>query len=335
MKVRSLVSNLALFLISLVTVISCSSSSISTPIQMGFNAWPGWYPWEVAKVENLFSSNKAKVDLKWFGDAYLDSIKALNEGQIQANTQTLNDTISSVASGSDQVIVLVNDNSNGNDKIVVRNGINSIADLKGKKIAAEGGTVDHFLLLLGLQQAGLAQADIQLQSLPTGEAAEAFLAGKVDAVGVFAPFTTRALERPGSKELFSSRDFPGAIPDHLVVSRELINERPEAVQALVDTWFDTLVFIQNNRQKAYSTMAEKAETTVAEYEGYDAGTNIFSVADNLRAFTPGQETTSLSYTASKVSQFLVESGLIKEAPDLNQLFDDRFVKAYDKSLSNT
>jgi len=64
----------------------------------------------------------------------------------------LNDTISAVATGSDQVIVLVNDNSTGNDKIIVKDGINSIVDLKGKKVAAEPGTVDHFLLLLGLKK---------------------------------------------------------------------------------------------------------------------------------------------------------------------------------------
>jgi NitT/TauT family transport system substrate-binding protein len=45
--------------------------------------------------------------------------------------------------------------------------------------------------------------------LETGQAAAAFVAGKVDAAAVFAPFTTQALKRPDSKELFSSKDFPG------------------------------------------------------------------------------------------------------------------------------
>ena len=71
----------------------------------------------------------------------------------------MNDTISSVAAGAEQVIVLVNDNSTGNDKIIAREGINSVADLKGKKVAAEEGTVDHFLLLLGMEKAGMNQKD--------------------------------------------------------------------------------------------------------------------------------------------------------------------------------
>ena len=336
MKFRTLLSLFSVFLLSLLVAVSCTPSqqtstsgisSATTPIQMGYSAWPGWIPWQVSEEQKLFDANKVNVDLKWF-DGYLDSINALTAGQLDANTQTLNDTISSVAAGADQVIVLVNDNSTGNDKIIVREGINSVADLKGKKVAAEEGTVDHFLLLQGLKKAGMTGADIQFQPLETGAAAAAFVAGRVDAVGVFAPFTSKALERPGSKELFSSKDFPGAIPDHLVVSRKLINERPQDVQALVNTWFATLDFIRTNKEKAYATMAQRAGVTVEDYKKYDAGTKIFSIEENLKAFSPGKDMTSLPYAAQEISKFLVEADLAKQAPDLSKIFDDQFVKAY-------
>ncbi len=110
--------------------------------------------------------------MKWF-DGYLESISTLTAGQIDANSQTRGDTVSSVAGGAEQVVVLVNDNSTGNDKVIVRDGIGAIADLKGKKVAAEEGTVDHFLLLLGLQKAGLTAEDIQFVPLETGKAAAA------------------------------------------------------------------------------------------------------------------------------------------------------------------
>lgn len=168
----------------------------------------GWFPWQIAAEKGLFEANGVDVNLTWF-DGYLDSINAFAAGQLDANTQTLNDTISSVAAGSEQVIVLVNDNSTGNDQIIVSEGINSIEDLQGKTIAIEEGTVDHFLLLLALQEAGLGPDDVIIKPLETGAAAAAFVAGQVDAVGAFAPFTTQALEREGSKILISSADFPG------------------------------------------------------------------------------------------------------------------------------
>lgn len=259
MKTRSLLSYLFIFFITLTFAIACNNPAANIPtttetdsatsttgeatVRLGFSAWPGWFPWQVAYDEGIFQENNVSVDLKWF-DGYLESINALTAEQIDANSQTLNDTISAVSGGADQVIVLVNDNSTGNDKIIVSEDINTITDLKGKKVAAEEGTVDHFLLLLGLEKEGLTQKDIEFVPLETGKAAAAFVAGQVDAVGVFAPFTTQALKRPGSKELFSSKDFPGSISDHLVFTRKFVEQNPEQVQAMVDSWFATLDHMQ-------------------------------------------------------------------------------------------
>ncbi len=338
MKIRWFLKWCAIFLVSLMVSTSCtpsqttSSNPTSAPnataaVKIGFSAWPGWFPWQVAKEKEIFTVSQVNVDLKWF-DGYTDSINALSAGQLDANAQTLNDTISPIAAGADLVVVLTNDNSTGNDKIIVRDGINSIADLKGKKVAVEEGTVDHFLLLLGLQKAGLTQKDILFQPLETGQAAAAFVAGKVDAVGVFAPFTTQAQKRAGSRELFSSKDFPGAISDHLVFNRKFVNEHPAQVQAVVDSWFETLKYVEKNREAAIAIMAKRGNVTPKEYEDYDKGTRIFNVDDNLKAFEPGQNMTSLPFAAQKISQFLLEAKLVKSAPDLSKVFDDRFVKAY-------
>ncbi len=343
MKLRSLVSTIGLFLVGVTLTVSCanpasqmSTSTNTSPspaatgaanVRLGFSAWPGWFPWQVTADKKIFDKSNVSVDLKWF-DGYLESISTLTAGQIDANSQTLNDTISAVAGGADQVVVLVNDNSTGNDKIIVREGINTIADLKGKKVAAEEGTVDHFLLLLGLKKAGMSPKDIQFQPLETGKAAAAFAAGQVDAVGVFAPFTTQALKRPGSKELFSSKEFPGAIPDHLVFTRKFVTEQPEKVQAMVDSWFATLDFKKANPDVAIEIMAKRAGVSIPEYKEYATGTKIFTIEENLEAFQPGNGMSHLPYAAEEMTKFLMEVGLAKTKPDLSKLFDDRFVKAY-------
>jgi NitT/TauT family transport system substrate-binding protein len=342
MKTRSLLSSILLFLITLTFAVACNnpasniqtntgtdsaSSASGVTVRLGFSAWPGWFPWQVAYDEGIFKANNVSVELQWF-DGYLESINALTAEQIDANSQTLNDTISAVSGGADKVIVLVNDNSTGNDKIIVREGINAIADLKGKKVAAEEGTVDHFLLLLGLEKEGLTQKDIEFVPLETGQAAAAFVAGQVDAVGVFAPFTTQALKRPGSKELFSSKDFPGAISDHLVFTRKFVEANPEQVQAMVNSWFDTLDHIQENRDKSNEIMAKRAGVSIEEYKEYAQGTRIFTIEENLKAFQPGNDMTSLQFAAQEIGKFLVEVGLAPQQPDTSKIFDDRFVKAY-------
>lgn len=299
---------------------------LSKPLKLGFSAWPGWFPWQVAEEAGLFKKNGLDVQLTWFS-GYVDSINAIAAGKLEANSITLNDTVSAVSSGADLVIVLANDNSTGNDQIIVREGINSIKELKGKKVAAELGTVDHYMLLMGLAKEGMTQKDIQFQPMETGAAATAFAAGKLDAVGVYAPFTTNAIKRPKSKILFTSRDFPGAIPDHLVVSRKFLKERPADVQKLIDTWFDTLDYIKANPEEVVKIMAKRAGVTTAEYRDYDAGTRIFTLKENLAAFAPGKDASHLGYSARATTDFLLKSGLTKKPVNTEAILDSAFVKA--------
>ncbi|GAB3677513.1 ABC transporter substrate-binding protein [Actinocorallia lasiicapitis] len=294
-------------------------------ITLGFSAWPGWFPWQIAQEKGLFGKNGVDVELKYF-DSYTDSLQALASGAIDANSQTLNDTLASVSGGAKQTIVLVNDNSTGNDQIIARPGIATLADLKGKTVAAEPGTVDHYLLLLALKKAGLTQADVTFKPLPTDAAAAAFASGKVDAVGAFAPFTTTALKLKGSKAIATSKDFPGAIPDHLVVDKELVADHPEQVQGLVQTWFETLKWIQANPAEAIAIMAKRADVSEADYKSYDAGTTIFSLADNLKAFGPGTEPTNLAFQAEQIAGFLVEAKLADVKPSLDGLLEPKFVQ---------
>lgn len=349
MKRRSLLSYIVIFLATVSLSVACSNpasniktdtdtginqgETTDTQVRLGFSAWPGWFPWQVANDQGIFDENKVKVDLKWF-DGYLESISTLNAQQIDANSQTLGDTVSSIAGGADQVVVLVNDNSTGNDKIIVREGINTIQDLKGKKVAAEEGTVDHFLLLLGMKKAGLSPEDIEFVPLETGQAAAAFVAGQVDAVAVFAPFTTQALTLANSKELFSSKDFPGSISDHLVFTRKFVEENPEQVQAMVDSWFATLEYIQKNPDQAKEIMAKRAGVSVEEYGKYAEGTKLFTIEENLEAFTKGEDMKSLYFSAKELSKFLVDVGLATTEADTSNIFDDRFVKAYAEKIKS-
>jgi NitT/TauT family transport system substrate-binding protein len=305
---------------------SAAVAGKTTTVRLGYSAWPGWFPWQVAQEQGLFAKNGVTVDPKYF-ESYTDSLTALSTGNLDANSQTLNDTLSSVSGGAKQTVVLVNDNSTGNDEIIARPGINSIADLKGKKVAAEQGTVDHYLLLLALQKAGLTEKDVQFTPLLTDAAAAAFVAGKVDAVGVFAPFTTTALSLKGSKAIATSKDFPGAIPDHLVFGAKFVQDHPSDVQAMVQTWFDTTAWIKANPDKAVEIMAKRGGVSAADYKSYDAGTTIFTRQQNLDAFASGTTPANLNYQAAQIGEFLVSTGLADEKPSLDGLLEPKFVQA--------
>lgn len=309
-----------------------ATETAAAPIKMGYSSWAGWWPWAIAEEEGLFEANGANVELIWF-DGYLESMEALAAGQLDANCQTLNDTISFAADAvNGEVAVLVNDNSAGNDKIIVSEEINSVEDLVGKTVALEEGVVGDFLLTLALKDAGLSREDVEIKNLETGAASAAFAAGQVDVFAGWVPFWETALEREESKELISSEAFPGAIPDLLVVSQTLIDEQPDQVQALVNTWFDILAFIDENPDRANEIMAQRANVSDEEFDRYLEGTKIFTIEENLEAFSPGDSMKHMPYAAQEMANFMVEVGFIPEAPDLEAILDDQFVQTYAESL---
>jgi len=301
-----------------------SPSNEGTVVRIGYSAWPGWFPWAVTEAKGLFGKAGVDAKMQWF-DGYLDSINALNAGQLDCNSQTLNDTISSVAGGADLQVVLQNDYSTGNDQIIVAEGITSVPDLKGKTVAAEEGTVDHYLLLKVLKDAGLQASDISFVPLETGAAAAAFAAGQVDAAGVYAPFTTQALKRPGSKVLTTSADHPGAISDLLVCRREFVEQNPEAIQKVVNAWFATLQLMADDPAATLPILVQRSGVSEEEFKEYAAGTTIQTLAENRANFQPGTTMTSLPFAAEEISTFLVEVGLAKGKPDLSNLLNSTFV----------
>ncbi|MEL6578231.1 MAG: ABC transporter substrate-binding protein [Cyanobacteria bacterium J06621_12] len=344
MNRRQILSTISIFFLSLVLAIGCAQAPDSSnssdagnvskekPIVIGYSNWAGWWPWAIAEQEGIFAKNNVNVEMKWF-DGYLESMEAFAAGQLDGNCQTLNDTISFAGDAiNGEVAVLVNDNSAGNDKIIVAEDINTIEDLKGKKVAVEEGVVDDFLLTLALESKGMKRDDVEIVPLETGAAAAAFASGQTDAVGAFPPFWLTALKREGSKELISSAEFPGSIPDLLVVSQKLIDEQPDQVQGLVNSWFDTLEFMEQNPAKADEIMAARADVTVEELQQFKQGTKIFTIEENLAAFSEGNNMTHMSYAAPKMAQFMVDVGFIPEAPDLTTILDDQFVKAYAESI---
>jgi NitT/TauT family transport system substrate-binding protein len=296
-------------------------------VKLGYSAWPGWFVWAVADEAGIFDDVGIDVELVYFTD-YLGSLDAMVAGELDANSQTLNDTLVSVSSGADQRIVLVNDNSAGNDAIIVDESIQSVEDLEGKTVAAELGVVDHFLLLQGLAEAGMTEEDIDFRGVLTADAAAGFSGGEYDGVGVFAPFTLQALEREGSHVLFDSADYPGTIPDHLVVSGDLVEDRPEDVQLLIDAWYATLAYMEENPDEALEILAEAAELTPEEYATFEEGTKLFTAEEAMEAFEGEEAPVGLTPMAEQINEFLVETELAEEPAELDGLFDPSFTADY-------
>jgi NitT/TauT family transport system substrate-binding protein len=206
-----------------------TGSETGGPIKIALSPWPGWFVWYLVKEKGFFEKNGVKAELVWF-PVYSDSLSALATGKVDANSQTLSDTLAPASKGIPLKAVLVNDNSFGGDGIVVKPGIQSLQDLKGKKVATELGTVDHLLMLRALSKSGLKEKDVNFVNMTVNDSGPAFIAGNLDAAVLWEPFLSKTIEEGKGKLLFSSKDNPGLIPDLLVFKESVTTNRPEDVK---------------------------------------------------------------------------------------------------------
>jgi len=299
----------------------------STPITIGYSDWPGWTAWDIVEQQGFFKKHGVNVKLVWFAD-YTASLNAFQTGQVDANCQTWSDTMGPLAQGQQAQAVLINDNSAGNDAIIAKAGINSVKDLKGKKVATELGTCDQFLLDLALAANGMTEKDIQYVNIKVGDCPAAMVNGTVDACVVWEPNKSSLLSKlPGSKDIYDSKSQPGMIPDLLVMQKKVIDARPGDVQKISDAWYDMLSWWKAHPDEAVKIEAKRTESDVKFYQSFITGTRIFSAPEAEAAFTKSAKPTSLDTSGAAISKFLMDQKQITKTPDYAAAINPTFVKA--------
>ena len=289
-------------------------------VKVGVSDWPGWVAWYVAEQKGFFKKHGADVKLVWFAN-YTDSISALSAGQLDANSQTWSDTMGPLAKGLPLKVVLVNDNSAGNDALVVNPKIKSFKDLKGKSVALEQFSVSHFVLVNALAKNGMKMSDIKLVNLAAGDAAAAFMSGRVDAAVVWNPWIHQIESSGKGKALFTSKDLPGLIPDLLVAQDKAIKAKRKDLVGMVKAWFDTVAFIQAKPDEAAAIMAKVVSLKPDEYKVFLPGTRFFDARLYQEAMGPATQPLSLLGVAPTVVKFLSENKLIEGTPDVSKAID--------------
>jgi NitT/TauT family transport system substrate-binding protein len=118
------------------------------------------------------------------------------------------------------------------DRLLGQPGINSVQDLKGKKVGVPPGTSGEMILRLTLAKAGMSVADINLVPMDYSTLVAAFTSGQVAGAGLNYPMIDTVKKRmPNLVELSKSADFyPAYSFPNVFVAR---NETVEGDAALV------------------------------------------------------------------------------------------------------
>ncbi|MGC4935628.1 ABC transporter substrate-binding protein [Gordonia sp. DT30] len=161
-------------------------------------------------------------------------------------------------------VAFVLDVAGDNEALVARNGtgINTVADLRGKRVATAFASTAHYSLLAALAQAHVDPKDVDIVDLQPQASLAAWQRGDVDAVYTWLP-TLDQLRKDG-KTLIASRQLATAGKPTLdlgVVSTQFAKDNP----TVVDTWRKAqaraLALIHDDPQAAAKAVAAQLGTT--------------------------------------------------------------------------
>jgi NitT/TauT family transport system substrate-binding protein len=224
-------------------------------LKIGYSTWVGYGPLFIARDKQFYDQNGVKVELSKIEDPKL-RFAALAAGQLDGLVSTL-DALSLYYKPDLQIqAVLALDTSSGGDGIVAKKDIKSIADLKGRTVAYNPGSVSDFYLNYVLQQAGLTIDDIKGVSMKQDDAGAALVAGKVDAAVTWEPWLSKAKEAPDGQVLIDSSKNPGLIVDVLIFRKDVIEKRKSDVQAVIKSWMQANDYYKSSKDDAIAIMAK-------------------------------------------------------------------------------
>ena len=234
--------------LALTGLLAVASAAADEPLKIGYSDWPGYTLLEVAKQKGWFKEAGVDVDLVWFD--YLPSIDAYASGKIDADCIVATDALGAGATGAKGKFIALLDYSDGSDMIIGKPGIDSIKDLKGKKVGIEVGLVEHLLLLQALKENGMTQADVTLVPTPTNDTPQTLASGQVAAVGAWYPVSGQALKQvAGSKKLFTSAQAKGLIYDVLEVSPGSLSQHKDAWAKVAKVYYRCVDYLKDPRRR--------------------------------------------------------------------------------------
>ncbi len=145
-------------------VLAAPAHAQDTKVAIGMSGWTGFAPLTLAKEAGLFAKHGLDVSIKKIPQK--DRHLAIASGDIQCAATTVETWIVWNANGVATTQIFQLDKSYGADGMVVKPGINKIADLKGKKVAADApGTATYFTLAWMLKKNGLSIKDVEVVNL--------------------------------------------------------------------------------------------------------------------------------------------------------------------------
>jgi NitT/TauT family transport system substrate-binding protein len=259
------------------------------PLVVAVNTWVGFAPGVYfngglnASAESRFTKEYGVPVKIVIMDNFDDSRNAWKAGKVDIICNTadvLSTEIPNLTQYKPKVFFQI-DWSRGGDAIVVRPGINNVADLKGKSVALAIGTPSQTLIISAIESGEITYEDLQIKKMATAiEAASAFKAGQVDAAIVWAPDDEDCVAAiPGAKRLITTKQARYAIADIFYAKEDFIQSHQKEISAFTAGWLKASAELN-------STPSARAEAQKAMAKYFNVPEAVMNL-DNARFCTYG------------------------------------------------
>jgi NitT/TauT family transport system substrate-binding protein len=292
-----------------------------TPVAIGISGWTGFAPLTLAREAGIFKKNGLDVTIKKIPQK--DRHLAIASGDIQCAATTVETWIVWNANGVATKQIFQMDKSYGADGMAVRNDIKSIADLKGKKVAASApGTAPYFTLAWFLRKNGVSVKDVSVVNLEPQAAANAFVTGQdISAAMTYEPYLSTVRGNPTAGRIIATTlDYP-MIMDTFGCTPKFLSDNPKAAQAIADGYFEAVEMIKRDPKKSFEIMGADVKQTPEQFEGSQKYLRWQDKAANQKFFAGEHQAFS-----KEAAELLLEVGIIKSIPDIATIVDTRFIK---------
>src|SRR5882757_4254052 len=279
--------SLGIFAAAAAFLVSAPAVAEDVKVGIGISGWTGFAPLTLANQAGIFKKNGLDVTIKKIPQK--DRHLAIASGDVQCAATTVETWISWNANGVATKQIFQLDKSYGADGMATRNDVS----LK----------------------------DVTVVNLEPAAAAQAFVAGQNDAAMTYEPYlsTVRAAPDKG-KIIATTLDYP-MIMDTFGCTPKFLTDNPKAAKALADSYFEAVAMIEKDQAKSYEIMGADVKQSGEQFRNSAKYLRWQDKAANQKFFVGEFQAFN-----KEAADLLLEIGIIKSIPKIDDLFDASFIK---------
>lgn len=290
----------------------------SHELRFGSNLWPGYEPIYLAQEYNLL--HKKNIHLVEFTSTS-QVIRAFRNKVINSAGVTLDEVFYLKEAKLRPKIVMILDISDGADVLIAKPNIQSIANLKNKKIGVENTALGAFFLSRILEMANLSVSDVKIIPLEIQEQKNAFIQNKVDAVVTFRNFLENF---PDGKIIFDSTRIPYEIVDVLVIDEDFIRSNRKLVKEFMNIWFQSQRMIQEQPEVNIQIMANREKIPAKIFKESMDFLKVPSIEENYQLLK--NQNKAFLFSLSNMHKYLQTKEIVKMESESYDLIDSSLIE---------